>query len=224
MTDHLILLPAPAGYESALEADPQLRSPHTRAAYRAQLGYFDAYRDGRPLSVTLVKAYLAHLQSLGKSSASVKQALAAVRWLARYAVDVAYDTRPQEEAERIESALLRVVAIPDPKNPAPPPTGRHISLDEVLLLLKACDDGTPAGTRDGAMIAFMHGTGARVDEVCNIRLDEVKYITPEKAEVTLSKAKGGKKRSVTIHPPPAGPHHRLGRTARRAGRLPVHTP
>lgn len=195
------IIPTPPAYESALNVDPQLKSPHTRAAYRAQLGYFETYRTGRPLSVTLVKSYLARLQEIGKSPASVKQALAAIRWLARYSIDYAFDTLPQEQAEQIESALLRVVHIPDPKTPAPLPAGRHLSDDEIVLLLEACNDGTPAGARDAALIALLHGTGARVDEALNIRLDDLQYITPSKAQVTISKGKGGKKRVVTIHPP-----------------------
>jgi len=191
----------PQNYAAALAADPNLKSPHTRAAYAAQLGYFEVYRAGRPLTVTLVKSYLARLQELGKSPASVKQALAAIRWLARFSIDIAYDTHPQDEAEQIESALLRVVNIHDPKTPAPLPAGRHITDDEIRLLLGGCDDGTPAGTRDGAMIALLHGTGIRVDELCNLRLDDVKYNTPQKATITVSKGKGGKRRIVTVHPP-----------------------
>ena len=48
-----------------LARDPQLASAHTKRTYTGALADFEAWRNGRPMTKTLVEAYAAHLQALG---------------------------------------------------------------------------------------------------------------------------------------------------------------
>jgi site-specific recombinase XerD len=48
------------------------------------------------------------------------------------------------------------------------PAGRQVPEAERDALLAACDDGTPKGTRDAAVIALMYATGARRAELASL--------------------------------------------------------
>jgi len=50
------------------------------------------------------------------------------------------------------------------------PAGRHVEDDERAALLAACDDGTPKGARDGAIVAVLYATGIRRDELVKLDL------------------------------------------------------
>ena len=52
------------------------------------------------------------------------------------------------------------------------PKGREIIADERDALLSVCDDGTPKGARDAAMIAILYVTGMRRFEIARLRVDD----------------------------------------------------
>ena len=54
-----------------------------------------------------------------------------------------------------------------------PPAGRELTQGEVNALLEACKDGTPAGTRDGAIISLLYLGGLRRSEPCALNLSDV---------------------------------------------------
>lgn len=60
-----------------------------------------------------------------------------------------------------------IQAARDEKGTREPP-GRSIASAELDLILSACDDGTPRGARDGAMIALLYATGLRRFEVAEL--------------------------------------------------------
>ncbi len=79
-----------------------------------------------------------------------------------------------------------------------------VSLQDVRALIATCEHGTFSGERDRAVFLFLLDTGARAQEACNVKLDDVNLNT---GEVIIQYGERGKSRTVF-----------LGRTAGRAVR------
>ena len=62
-----------------LDTDPRLVSKHTTRQYRSDLLAFEAWRNGRTITKTLVEEYAAMLQAEGKALSTINQRLAAIR-------------------------------------------------------------------------------------------------------------------------------------------------
>ena len=77
-------------------------------------------------------------------------------------------------------------------------TGRHLGSGEIKGLIDACNDGTQAGWRDGAIIAVGYGCGLRRSEIANLTLAD--YDT-EKSALLIRQGKGNKQRVAYL---PAG--------------------
>lgn len=146
MTTHNDLIPSQAGqWLAELDRDPNLGSAHTRTQYASALRRFERWLGDRPVNVTVVEAYLTHLQELDKSRNTVKLALAAIRWLAGRVIKNAWDTLPREQAAALDQDLRRLDDIRLTKQPKPLPAGRHLTPAEIRALFAACEDGTPPG-------------------------------------------------------------------------------
>ena len=186
-----------------LERDPRLASHNTRRGYRADLGAFETWRAGRPISKMLVEAYAAELQKAEKSPNTINRNLAAIRWWARRLGDLAQDT-PAEDAEararraEIVAQAERVAAVKDVRSERAP-KGRHIASGELVALLQACiDDPGSAGTRDAAIIALAWATGARRSELAGLTFSS--FIRTGDNEGDLSVwGKGDKPRVVYVY-------------------------
>src|SRR5688572_31536591 len=98
--------------ERLLRDDPRLISKHTVRQYRSDLLAFDAWRNDRPITKTLVEEYAAHLQAEGKAPSTINQRLAAIRWYARKIADLAADYREDPEIAR---HAVRVATVRDVK-------------------------------------------------------------------------------------------------------------
>ena len=175
-----------------LENDPRLISKHTTRQYRSDLLAFDAWRNGRPITKTLVEEYAAKLQSEGKAPNTINQRLAAIRWYARKIADLAADYFGDEELVR---QAARVAQVSDVKGERPQ-KGRHIEQGELSALIDACtSDSSPAGIRDAAIIALAWSTGLRRDEISRIELHELVNETEDGLDIAIV-GKGGKVRAV----------------------------
>lgn len=208
MTNQITTTTAPPRYLIELERDPALRSHHTRRQYGAALTKFESWLGGRKLTRTITEEYISRLQRSGASKVTVKQSLAVIRWWARRVIKIAFDELPQGDAEQIELNLSRVISIPDPKgsNAAPLPAGRHLEPWEVNALIAACDDGTPFGVRDSALIATSASTATRNEELRSLLLGDIKYTehAPKEGErvpcieIKIRHGKGDKARIVNL--------------------------
>ncbi len=74
----------------------------------------------------------------------------------------------------------------------PPPS---LKRDEVEAILAVPDSGTLLGARDSALLQLLYNTGARVQEIADLAVSDIRFETP--AEVTLT-GKGRKRRVVPL--------------------------
>lgn len=172
-------------------------SPHTIRSYRDAIVLFlrfaskDAGRglecleidDLRPERVT---RFLANLESQrGNGIATRNARLAALHTLARFLAT----EHPQHMG-----TLQAVLAIPFKRGGRNAPI-EHLEQDEVRELLAAIDRTDDRGRRDYALFALMFNTGARVQEILNLRACDVRLDAPAQVRLT---GKGNKVRVCPI--------------------------
>jgi site-specific recombinase XerD len=88
----------------------------------------------------------------------------------------------------------RILAIKLPKTPKKQPS--HIRADAMRDLLAAPDEATLQGRRDRALLCLLYDTGARVQELIDLSVRDIRIDHP--ATVTFMKGKGSKMRTVPI--------------------------
>jgi site-specific recombinase XerD len=125
------------------------------------------------------------LQDTGKSPATINHALSAVRGVLRVCKRMGIITR---------DLLDDCLEVENIKHSNPLLTGREVSYNEVAKILTVCRDGTPAGIRDSALVAFLWGAGLRRHEVAALKLSSVDMETGR----VIVEGKGSKTREVFI--------------------------
>jgi len=140
-------------------------SPHTVAAYRADLTRLSAWvgsngaADAGAVTAALLDGYLAHLTASGLAPSSIARGISSARGLARYLVkagdltrDPTVHLRPPRPWRRLPHALAEA--------------------DVTRLLDPALEPG-PTGLRNAAMLELMYASGLRVSEAVGLRLDGI---------------------------------------------------
>lgn len=89
----------------------------------------------------------------------------------------------------------KIVAIPLKR--APRILMAYLEISEVRAVLAAIDRHRPSGRRDYALLNFLYNTGARVQEVIDLKVESIRLAPPPIAMVT---GKGGKTRVVPLWP------------------------
>ncbi len=138
-------------------------------------------------SMTLlsIKDFLHWLETSKNVRISTRnQRLAAIHSFFRYA---------QTENPEILFECQRILGIPFKKNQLQ--TIPHLSMNQLAYLLEQPDTSTKRGRRDLALMAILYDAGARVQELIDLKVCEVRLAQP--ATITLS-GKGNKKRNVPI--------------------------
>jgi integrase/recombinase XerD len=134
-----------------------------------------------------VLAFLHDLEAhRGNRVRTRNQRLAALRTFFRYLASRAPELLA--EAERVE-------AIPTKR--CPPPQTHYLERGEVEQLLAGIGTATPAGLRDRALLTLMYNTGARVQEVADLRVCDVDLDGPYRARLH---GKGDKWRACPLWP------------------------
>ncbi len=123
-------------------------------------------------------------QERGCSAATRNQRLAALRAFARYA-------RTQHPAYLFESQKIMDLKA----KKAPAPAISYLSPDDVQSIFAQADTFTKYGRRDMILLSLMYDSGARVQEICDLCVRDVRLQKPP--TVTLT-GKGCKTRFVPI--------------------------
>jgi integrase/recombinase XerD len=180
---------------------PTLRgmSRHTIRSYRDGMILFlgFAVKDrGRPIesldladiTADRVGRFLAFLEVERKNSITTRNArLAAMHTFARFLV--------AENPEHM-AALQQVLGIPFKRGARAAPI-EYLEKTEIEVLLAGIDRKTLAGKRDYAMFSLMFNTGARVQEIVNLRVRDIRLEPP--CQVRFA-GKGNKIRLCPIWP------------------------
>ena len=71
----------------------------------------------------------------------------------------------------------------------------YLEVAEVQAILKAIDRHSPSGERDYVLLSLLYNTGARVQEVCDLRIDSLRLDDPAVVSIV---GKGRKTRHVPL--------------------------
>ena len=173
-------------------------SPHTVRSYRDVMTLLLRYcRDRKELAIErlrieelsadLVIEFLDSLEiDRGCSIRTRNQRLAALHAFVRYL---------QVEAPEHMLHCQRLLAIPFKRYDRP--ALHYLSAEQVRAILAQPDLGTPIGRRDLALLSMLYDTGARVQEVIDLTMRDVRLDAPAQLHLT---GKGGKTRVVPLMP------------------------
>ena len=170
-------------------------SPNTTKAYRD--AFLLLLRDCRDhgghaperltldhVDVDLVRNYLRHLEERGSSARTRNQRLSAIHAFFRYL--------QVEEPQRILQCQ-QILAIPLQRWQRQPV--HYLSPDDLAAVLAAPDLGSREGRRDAVLLTFLYDTGARVQELIDLSVRDIRLDAPSQVWLT---GKGRKTRVVPL--------------------------
>lgn len=171
-------------------------SPNTVYAYRDTVKLFirflAKYTGREPAKISLdhlhsnaVLAFLGDIETRGNGVTTRNLRLSALRTFFGYLVT--------QDTLRV-GQYQRVIAIP--LKQASQPLMEYLEVEEVKTILSSIDQKTPAGRRDHILISLLYNTGARVQEICDLRGEDI-YKSPPSVILT---GKGRKTRQVPLWP------------------------
>lgn len=173
-------------------------SPYTIQSYRDSLVLllkFIALHKNRPtssldledLGVPEIQAFLAHLEVERKNSASTRNIrLSALHSFFRFVA--------AQHPDRLEQAQ-RIIGIPFKRTKSR--VIDYLEYDEIQQILSVIDRTTKKGRRDYALLAIMFNTGARVQEILDLKACDLQLTKPYQVQLT---GKGRKQRCCPIWP------------------------
>ena len=173
-------------------------SPHTIKSYRDSLvlllRFLALHKNRQVSSLDLedmkhqnIRAFLAYLQSDRKNSASTRNIrLAAVHSFFRFVA--------AQHPDRLEHAQ-RILGIPFKKTVSE--VVDYLEYEEIREILSTIDKNTPKGRRDYVLLAALFNTGARVQEILDLRACDLQLTKPFQVQLM---GKGRKKRCCPIWP------------------------
>ena len=181
-----------ADYERHLVGERDL-TPHTVRAYTGDIAAMMehavrlGHRDLGSVDLRTLRSWLASQQTRGRARTTVARRATAVR------VFTAWAHRTGHIATDPGSSL----GSPKAHRTLPP----ALRVDEARALLEAaatrCDDGSPGGVRDAAVLELLYATGIRVGELCGLDVDDLDH----ERRVVRVLGKGRKERTVPFGRP-----------------------
>lgn len=133
----------------------------------------------------LILEFLDWIQSERKCSIATRnQRLAAIHSFFRYV---------QKHAPEHLLKCQEIICIPFKE--CQKPIVSHLTPEETQILLSSPNAKTKSGRRDITLLSVLYDTGARVQEICSLRVCDVRLESP--AVMTLN-GKGKKIRTVTL--------------------------
>jgi site-specific recombinase XerD len=171
-------------------------SPNTIASYRDAfkllICYFRDQRHIPPEKLTLelldaaaITGFLAWLRTTrGNSASTCNQRLAAI--------DSFFTWMQTQDPARM-ACCQDILAIPASKHA--PPAVSHLTVAQTRELLAAPDRSTRTGRRDATLLATLYDTAARVQELADLSVRDIRVDNPAMAALT---GKGRKSRHVPL--------------------------
>ena len=142
----------------------------------------------KDLDHTTIEEFLTYLENDLQCSASTRnQRLAALKSFFRFV---------QVERPDLLAECQSILTIKNKKSPKP--VMDYLSGQETELLFKHPDTTTPKGRRDLALLTLMYDSAARVQEICDLKINSVSLTVP--AVIRLY-GKGRKTRNVPLDAP-----------------------
>ncbi len=139
------------------------------------------------LDAPLVLAFLTHLQKERNCGARTRnQRLSAVHAFFRYL---------QAEAPNRLAQCQQILAIPCQR--CERPTVNYLAKEDLAAILAQPDLTTPEGRRDAVLLSVLYDTGARVQELLDLHVGDVRLDSPAQVRLT---GKGRKTRVVPLLP------------------------
>ena len=126
-------------------------------------------------------------QERGNTVSTRNNRLAAIHAFAKYV--------ERRSPEKMYS-MQEIIAVPIKKNATAPP--KYLSVEALQLLLSLPDKTTKTGRRDCVLLSLLYDSGARVQELCDIVVSDVRLDAPGSIRLT---GKGSKTRIVPLMPP-----------------------
>ena len=139
------------------------------------------------LNVENIQEFLKWLEEeRGCSSSTRNQRLAALSSFSVYAQNMDFDA-----ASVFRSAVIRI-----PKKKSINKKKSYFTVEEVRILLALPDDNYETGLRNKVLLSLMYATGARAQEICDLKVKDFNFnVKP----VTVSiLGKGSKRRQISI--------------------------
>lgn len=137
------------------------------------------------VTVDRIDAFLGWLEQMRQSSvATQNQRLAALHAFARYLQTVVPDRLHQWQ---------QILAMPHKRQPQP--VMSYFTLDGIQTVLAMPNRATRAGRRDLVLLSVLYDTGARVQELADLRAQDVRLSPPATIQLT---GKGRKSRIVPV--------------------------
>jgi site-specific recombinase XerD len=173
-------------------------SPHTVCSYRDAFALLLRFLAAHPkrsvvkldfedVSPDSILAFLIHLEKgRGNGAATRNARLAAVHAFARFVA-----TNHPEHLELCQ----RILAVPFKR--ARPRIVEYLEAAEIAAILDAPDRTTPDGRRDHALVLTLFNTGARVQEILDLRPSDLQLVRPFQVRL---RGKGRKERLCPLWP------------------------
>lgn len=137
------------------------------------------------LDAPLITDFLLHLETERHCSIATRnQRLAAIHAFFHYL---------QTEQPEYLMHCQRILAIPSKRRDRP--EVGYLSAEDLAAILAQPDLSTPAGRRDAVLLSVLYDTGARVQEVIDLAIRDVRLESPALIRLT---GKGGKMRNVPL--------------------------
>lgn len=163
-----------------------------RDVFRLLLKFFEEEKKLKPQNISLtqlnrenIEQFMRWLkQKRNNSPKTCNQRLGALNSFFTY---LQYE-QPDRALQCQQCMSIKAMKVPDPPL-------RHLTIDGIKALLEQPDISTKYGLRDLALLSLMYDTGARVSEVTDLCLSDVRFISPATIRLT---GKGRKTRIVPL--------------------------
>lgn len=169
-------------------ASEKMKSQNTINSYQSDILNYLYYLENvkniteiKDTTVNEIKDYLSYLKKMHYSPSSSSRALSTLKSFYKFLTlehYIKHNPTLTISAPKLDKKLPTV-----------------LSVEEVMKLLDNLNDSTPYNARNRAMIEVMYGTGLRVSELVNLKLNEL-HLTSKMISTT---GKGSKERIVPIN-------------------------